>query len=219
MARYQKSAGAGVVGVIAVVVVSVGLFLAGWYVLMANNKPSQSSDSSTSTKADEKPAKVIESKSGNGSFSIVLPDGWNNVIRVKDADYFLVTGTDQPEFKAGKRAMVTDVMGYGSDSPLVFSALIHDNFAPPLGEATDFVFGKGDKLVSGKKYVYEFEQDELEGIGYQRIKGDRNYTYVFPLGGSNGKRELRVNYSVYASDPRNNVSQIDDVVRSIRVLK
>lgn len=224
MTRYQlrkrhAASGFGAVGVAMLLVVVAVVAFGAWYVLQANDTPAGTSQDTPAAETDKAAVRPVETKSGKGGFSIIFPDGWNNIRRDKESDRFVISGTDQPEFKAGQRAMVTDVAGYGSDSAIVFSAMIHNNFAAPQGEATDFVFGKGDDLVSGKKYVYEFEQDELEGIGYQRIKGDRNYTYVFPLGGSDGKRELRVTYSVYASDPRNNIEKIDEVVRTIRVLK
>jgi hypothetical protein len=62
--------------------------------------------------------------------------------------------------------------------------------------------------------MYEYQEDIEVGIGYLRLKGDRDYTYVFDLG--NG-RQLQVFYAVYGSEPRNNIELIDDVVQSIRL--
>lgn len=220
MRTYKSQNGFSAVTIVVLLSALAAAGFFGWYVARANSDVARTTEKSAVAVNDKESSRQpVATASGKGGFSIVLPDGWNNVIRDKNSDLFVVAGTNQPEFGTGRRAMVVDSEGYGSDSALVFSAQIYDNFAPAMGEATDFLFGKGDDLLSGKKYVYEFDKDELEGIGYQRIKGDRNYTYVFPLGGSNGKRELRVTYSVYASDPRNNIDKIDEVVRSIRVLK
>jgi hypothetical protein len=156
--------------------------------------------------------------SGKGGFSIMLPEGWN-VIREKNADRFMVTGMVQPEFKPGQRAMVTDTDVIGSDGALVFIAEIANDLPPPRGEATDFMVGRGDELLSGKRFVHTFEQDEAVSSGVLRSKGDLDYVFTFPLGGRDGKRELRVRYSVYADDPRNNIERVDAAVRSIRLLR
>lgn len=152
-------------------------------------------------------------KSADGGFSIVFPDGWN-VTRLKDADHFVIAGTAQPEFQTGRRAMVTDADGPATDGPAVFNALIGDDLAPPQGQATDFVFGDDNGLLSGKRYVHTYDRDLGADGGQPRADGDRDYSYIFELGGS---RQLRVTYRVYADDPRDNAGRIDQVVRSIRL--
>lgn len=147
--------------------------------------------------------------SGQGRFTITFPSDWAGILKVKDSDWFLISGMEQPKGQPGNA--ITEVDSYGSDSPLVFSALIHDNFAEPEGEVEDFYIGKE---LRGKKYTKVYESDQLVGIGYQRFRGDRDYEYAFDLGDGN---ELRVFYSVYGSDPRNLSEDVDRLVEGIRL--
>lgn len=156
--------------------------------------------------------------SSNGAFSIVFPSGWSGILRVRGEDRFVLPGTGQPDTTGSSTASIRDVASTET-GPNVFEAGIRSDYPPPQGEATDFMFGRGDSLLSGKKFVLSYGQDVPVESGPQRGSGDLDYTYVFALGGKDGRRELRVTYRVYGSDPRNNIGTVDGVVRSIRLLK
>lgn len=147
--------------------------------------------------------------SGQGKFTVIFPDDWVGILKVKDSDWFIIPGMDQPKGQPGKA--ITEIDSYGSDSPVVFSLLAYNNFAEPEGEAEDFYMGKE---LKGKKYTKVYEKDQLVGIGYQRFRGDRDYEYVFDIGDG---YELRASYSVYGSDPRNLSEDVDLLVQSIRL--
>jgi hypothetical protein len=152
-------------------------------------------------------------ESGQGAFSVMFPDGWADIIKVLDSDWFLIGGNKQPEAVSGESVKVTELASYGGDSQSIFSILLHDNFAAPEGVPTEYTLVNGkENPISGKKYIHEYTADTEVGIGYLRIKGDRDYTYVFDVG--NGK-ELRIYYSVYNSDPSNQIEIVDTIVDSI----
>lgn len=167
----------------------------------------------TSKSIDTTPAQAIES--GNGLLSVVFPDGWS-ILRTTDGDDFaLVTPRQtQPDTQPGTPAKITDVATLAGDSPRVFVIAVGDNFAAPLGTASDFSIGKHDTL-NGKKYSYEYPADTEPGLG-ARLSGDRAYEYVFALSGG---KELHIYYDVFGVDPRNQIETIDQVVSSIRILK
>lgn len=151
--------------------------------------------------------------SADNAFTVAFPDGWQ-VVRVTDSGAFHISGKTQPTVTLGTPAVVTDIENYGTDSPGVLSIVVSDNFAPAEGAPTDIAIGKDDQRT-GKKYRFEYTEETLVGIGIPRLKGDLDYTYVFPL--EDGK-ELRVFYSVYGSDPRNQVETIDQLVEQLIIL-
>lgn len=152
-------------------------------------------------------------ESGLGTFSVIFPDGWSDIIRDTESDFFWIGGESQPEIQLGKKPEFKEVKGFGTDSISVFSIHVGDNFSDARGSASDFTVGKDE--LKGKKYVYEYPADTEEyGMGYLRLKGDRDYTYVFDIG--DGK-QLQVWYHVFGVDPRNNVATVDSIVDSIRL--
>ncbi|MEX2006934.1 MAG: hypothetical protein WD877_02100 [Candidatus Saccharimonadales bacterium] len=154
-------------------------------------------------------------ESGQKRFSIIFPDGWGEILKPLDSDWFLINGDKQPTIEIGKPVKITELEGYGGDSLTLFSVLVYDNFAKPRGTAEDYTLTNGkDNPIEGKKYVYIHDKDSLEGIGYQRFKGDRDYEYIFPLGGG---EELRISYSVYGADPRNSLKTVEAIIETIRL--
>jgi hypothetical protein len=151
--------------------------------------------------------------SGKGAFEITFPDGWGPLIKETGADSFILAGTKQPDVTVGEKVKITEVEGAGSDSLSLFSVILlpSGGFAPPMGEANEFTIGKAEDAIVGKKYTHIYTQDEFIGIGHLRLQGDRDYEYVFNVGG----KELRVFYSVHGSDPRNQIELVDEIVRTI----
>lgn len=161
---------------------------------------------------DNQTEQSIEVTSGNSAFSVRLPNSWGEVLRPMDSDAFYIMGTTQPE----GTMEVKDIEGFGTDSPVLFSILIHDNFADPEGEPAPYTLVNGkENSIDGQKYQKIYETDTEVGIGYLRLAGDRDYTYRYVL--EDGK-ELRVYYSVYGNDPRNMITAVDEIVDSIRLL-
>lgn len=149
--------------------------------------------------------------SAQGAYTVSFPGDWGDVISVQDSDWFIIPGQNQPQ----GTFQVVPSESYGSDSPSVFGILVHDNFAPAQGEAEDFTLVNGkENPIKGKKYTKIYQEDELVGIGIQRFAGDRDYEYVFSIG---GKEELRVWYSVYGVDPRNMSVKVEAIIDSIRL--
>ena len=154
-------------------------------------------------------------ESGKGAFTIIFPDGFSPLQKPLDSDSFYLMGTQQPEIKVGEKVVINELESFGTDAPSLFSVLVHDNFSDPRGTAEDYTLVNGKQNpIAGKKYVYSYEQDEAVGIGYQRFKGDRDYEYIFPL--KDGK-QLRVFYSVYGVDPRNNLETVQAIIDTIRL--
>jgi len=159
-------------------------------------------------------SQALVARSDGQAFRVTFPDGWTDVQRVKGQDVFIIPGERQPEARPGRRAMVTDITQAGA-GPAVLSIAVGSSFPEPQGTATDFVFGKGRDLLAGKKFIDDTQGAALaDGQPSGRV---RTYTYVFPLGGKDGARELRINYTVFTSDPRDNITVIESVVRSIRL--
>lgn len=147
--------------------------------------------------------------SGRGGFQIRFPEDWGEVLKVLDSDWFLIPGQQQPSGSL----TINEIASFGSDGSTVFSALVHDSFADPKGEAEPYTLVNAKAHpVEGQKYTLIYEADQTVGIGVQRFKGDRDYEYRFPL--ADGK-ELRVWYSVYGSDLRNNVATVEAIIDSI----
>ncbi len=155
--------------------------------------------------------------SGRGSFKVTLPDGWGPVINDKTSDLVVLPGTTQPTVKKGDKVAINEVSGYGTDSPSVFSMVVHakGEVAQPRGSAEEFTVGKAEDMIKGTKYTFVYPSDDFEGIGYLRLQGDRSYQYVLPL----GDKELHISYSVYGSDPRNLIATVDEIVRTITIPK
>jgi hypothetical protein len=154
--------------------------------------------------------------SGLGAFEVIFPDGMGEIIKPMDSDSFFVMGMTQPDFKVGGETTIKELESFGTDAPSLFNIVVGENFAEPRGTVEEYtlVNGKENSIV-GKRYIYIYEADTEEyGIGYQRYKGDRDYEYIFPLG--NGK-QLRVYYSVWGTDPRNNSVTIEDIIATIRI--
>ena len=150
-------------------------------------------------------------RSAEGGFSMVVPDGWQGILRMQGADWFILSGEAQPQTIPGAPANVEDADMVNS-GPYVFQAQLGTGFGEPKGEAIDFIAGSGDKHLSGKRYLWDAALSPSDPPDM----GTKIYTYVFALGGD---RQLRVSYVVHESDPRDMVVEVDKVVRSIKVLK
>lgn len=153
--------------------------------------------------------------SGLKGFSIIFPDGWKDIIKDNSRDFFIINGEKQPVVTQGQAPVINSMDGFGSDGPTVFGVYIEQVSETPRGTATEFIVGKAEDELRGTKYTYIYETDDTVGaefIGGGRLKGDRDYMYVFKL--KDGK-ELRAWYTVYASDPTNNVATVEDVLRTI----
>jgi hypothetical protein len=156
---------------------------------------------------------VVSSK---GRFTVSIPNGWE-IQSATEYDGFLIRGEKQPTMDTSKKLKVTKIDSFCCHGPDVFSMKVDEKQQTPRGEVTDFTVNNGDKtnMLTGKKYVYEYDQD-LKGDYVTRVKGDRDYVYTFDVGGG---KELVINYSVYASDPKNQISTIDKLVQSLRLQK
>lgn len=155
--------------------------------------------------------------SGKANFELNLPDGWGPVLNIQDSDYLVMLGTQQPTLTSGAETTIESIEGYGGDSPVLFSVMTtsESTYINPSATVSDFTLTNGkENSIEGKKYTYIFDEDKLEGIGYQRYKGDRNYTYKFSL--PNGLY-LVINYSVYGADPRNQADTVEAIIDTIRI--
>jgi hypothetical protein len=180
---------------------------------VADRQESATQTESSETTTNSEGSTII--KSGSGGFHVVVPDGWGPLVRPLDSDALFMGGTAQPDVGLGNKTLVQDMPSYGKDGPSVFVVVLLDKggAAEPRGVASEFIIGKGDEALAGKKYTHTYAQDEFEGLGKLRLQGDRDYEYVFAV----KDKELHVYYSVYGSDPRNLVETVDDIVRSITV--
>lgn len=154
--------------------------------------------------------------SGKDGFETILPDGFGPVINVKNDNALFVAGTRQPELKIGSPVKIENVDGYGTDAPGLFSiVLLEEATDTPRGSAESHTLVNGkENPIDGKKYTYIYREDSLEGIGHQRFEGDRDYVYLFSLPGG---KQLIVTYSVYGSDPRNNVETVEAIIDNIKL--
>lgn len=195
----------------------------GWLLYRVENVADKQAKTNTIIKEDNSGVSSADTgwntvvKSGSGGFELTLPDGWGPITRDLNSDYIILPGMLQPTVQKGKEVKVNDVEGHGSDSPSLFSVVLakKDAVAAPRGEASEFRIGKAEGEIIGKKYVYTFPQDDLDGIGIVRFKGDRVYEYVLPF----GDKELHVYYNVYGSDPRNLSVTVDEIVRTAMPVK
>lgn len=156
--------------------------------------------------------------SGRSGFTISVPNGWGPLTKDTGRDFFIIPGMQQPTLGAGAVTKVNNSDGYGSDSASVFMIMLSkDGLGDvPRGTAEEFIIGKGEDALVGKKYSYIYPKDDLAGIGYLRSQNDRDYYYTFTTADG---RKLDVTYSVYGSDPRNLVATVDAIVQSIVVKK
>jgi hypothetical protein len=211
----KEQGGFNALVVVLAVVVAGAIGYTGWYVRQSRQAAPKTTLSSTyAQSAYQNTGWNKTVTSGKGAFRITFPDGWN-VARDTNSDAFMIGGEAQPTVKAGTPAVVTSAP-FGSDGPVVLFIFVSSGAdSAPRGAASDFLLENGKtNPVQGKKYVYEYPADLAADVGGQRIKGDRDYAYVFDLGGG---KHLEVLYSVYASDPRNNIQTIDELLRTIRL--
>lgn len=211
MSRNEK--GFGVIEVALVLVILGIIGFTGWRVYEANREVSQTPiDNSTVVPSDNDETSWQRIESGDKSFSVQIPDGWGEIQRPKSEDLLSIMGQQQPKYQAGKPVTIKDVEGWGTDAPVVFTILIHDNIAEPRGSAAEFTAGE----LKGKKYNYVALEDTERGLG-QEDKGDKYYDYRFDLG--DGK-QLVIWYNVYVkTDPTDQIKTIDRIVESIQVKK
>lgn len=158
-----------------------------------------------------------EVTSGKSSFSICIADGWGPIQRVAGSDELWLVGLKQQETQVGKPVKVLEAAHGPLEGGALFAVFIEASSKAPQGHPTKFGFGKDENALQGMRYVYEYPRDTPAGyMDSDRIKGDRDYVYVFDLG---NRKQLRVWYSIYAVDPRNNIQTIDAMVRTIRINK
>lgn len=216
--KKPSQAGFAHIGLVLLLIIILGVVGGGAYYVWHKNHEKKAGSSPTNSKTNTSSDATNNGQSGpvtsgKGAYSISFPNGWN-VLKDDASDSFMVAGETQPAADSSEVAKVTTTT-FGGDGAFVFLATIQDKSDVPKGVAKDFTLTNGkDHPIQGKKYVYEYEADTPAGLGAsdERIKGDRDYNYVFDLGGG---KELRVMYSVYASDPRNLVSTVDQIVNSI----
>lgn len=153
--------------------------------------------------------------SGKQAYSVEIPRGWGPVIRASDTDMLMMNGETQPSHDESKAVEVRTTDAYGHDGPVIFTIGVFEvvDASMPAGTKTDFVVGKGEEAITGARYAYTYPEDTEQGIG-ARLAGDRDYLYQFAL---KDGRFLRASYHVYGSDPRNLVSQFDEVIRSLKI--
>lgn len=154
--------------------------------------------------------------SGRKAFEITFPDGMGEVIKPLDSDAFYIMGMNQPSLQPGETVNVRETEGFGTDSASLLSIVLLDQeITQPQGIQESFTLAnRKENPVIGKKYSYTYENDEIEGIGYQRFAGDRNYTYVFPLKNSH---QLVIFYAVYGNDPHNHMATVEEIINTIYI--
>lgn len=225
--KYRSQAGVAHLGLVLLIVLVLGVVGGGGYYVWHKNQDKNADSSQKTTDSDSKDSNsnnIDPGASGNGwsepihsgkhAYAVSFPDGWS-VLKDTNSDSFMISGETQPVTSAGKAAKVTSTV-FGSDGPIVLFVTVQARSDVPQGTVSEFTLQNGkENPIKGKKYAYEYTADSTgEGLGGQRIKGDRDYTYVFDVG--DGK-ELRVMYFVYASDPRNLVQTIDQLVNTIKL--
>lgn len=208
--------------ILLLVLLVAALAVIGWLVFMkddkantqqsANTEHHHDTDEDESAGATQPPLSYQSQKvtSAKNRFTVEIPQGWNELIRPLDADQLMMAGTTQPTYSAGKAVTVTDMQSYGTDSPHVLTMLVHDNFGEPEGSEEDFSLPNNEKPITGKKYTKVYT-DTVEGLG-GHTKGEKFYNYRFPLKDGN---TLYISYNVYTEDLKDQVSTVDEVVRSI----
>ncbi len=220
MKMNQKGIGATVILITIVIVALLGTV--GWLVYdrQKTNTDNDKATTETSTQEtadstqEDEPKMSYEGQkvtSGRDRFTIEIPQGWGELFRPTDSDRLVLNeGTKQPIYSAGKQVTVTDIPGFGSDGPRVFSVFVHGNVAPAEGTPSDFTLSNNGQPIEGTKYAITYT-DTLEGLGGHE-KGEKHYEYWFKLKDGNN---LVVWYSVYNEDLNDQSSLIDEVVHSI----
>lgn len=200
---------------IILVLLVASLGLGAWNTVQINKdeEPAAKTEATDETDKADNNLWATVVKSGQEGFEVTLPDGWGPLLNDTTADAIIMSGTSQPTVEDGAEVTVTEVNGFGSDSPGLFSILLSDNVAQPEGTASEFNIGKGEDELKGQKYIKEYTEDTEVGISTLRLKGDRDYHYHFERDGA----DLHVMYSVYGSDPRNQITTVDEIVRYIRL--
>jgi hypothetical protein len=158
----------------------------------------------------------LQMTSAQGGFSVVIPSGWGQVSKIANSDRLVIAGKSQPVEDAGHAVQVGELSSYDETIPAVLDIRIASSLPDPEGQVSDLQIGSGKQLLSGKKFVYTYDLDQTDPLGHARKQGDKDYVYSFSLGSG---RELRVTYSIYAADNRDQSTTIDQLVRSIRKLK
>lgn len=205
--------------VIIVLVVLVGAV--GWLVYRTEDVAKHDHATAASEKDDANDTSntvgYTDVKSGGGAFQLSIPDGWGPLTNVIDSDMIVLSSSKQPTLTVGEKPEITEVQSYGKDGASIFMAVMvkKGEAAAPRGEASEFKVGKAEDEIVGTKYSYIFDKDELEGLGYQRFKGDRTYEYVLPF----EDKELHVVYNVFGDDPRNLSVVVDEIVRTATLAK
>jgi hypothetical protein len=159
-------------------------------------------------------------KSARGAFEVTFPDGLGEVLKPLGHDAFYVSGPNQPTIAMGGKTSIRALEGLegpAEGSPQLLSLEIIDAQESPRGFGSEFTLKNDGSSVTGKKYTYVYNRDEPESAGhiYRRLKGDRNYEYIFSIG--DGKL-FRVYYAVYAADPQDNAQLIEAIIDTVRLL-
>lgn len=206
--------------VILIFIISL-VVIAGWLVydrqinITSGNadKDSQATNKKTENTADTSNLTYQSQKvtSGEGSFTVDIPQGWGVFLRPLDSDRLLMlAGTQQPQYTAGEKLTITDLPNFDSDSQQVFSIAMLSAVAPSTGEVADFTLPNNGQPLAGKKYTRTITET-TDGL-YTSNKGDKHYTYVFKL--TDGKT-LQVEYSVFTDDLNDQVNLVDEIVNTI----
>jgi hypothetical protein len=193
------------------------LILAGWAVwhFVLHHKPAAASGP-VAVNTQPGQAGPMQVTSADGGFSVVIPSGWGKVLKIADGDRLVIAGTDQPTENATQPVRLEQAASYDDNTPAVLDIQIASGLPTPEGQASDLQVGSGRQLLSGKKFSHNYDSDGPDALGHARKQGEKDYIYSFSLGND---RELRVTYSVYASDARDQSATVDQLVRSIRKLK
>lgn len=212
MAKSRQT-GFGHFEVFAALMAIVAIGAISWYVWRLQNSNQAGLNHATDQLAAQHSGWNKTVTSGKGAYSVTFPDGWH-VLRDTNSDSFMIGGEAQPEIKAGTAPVVTNTQ-FGSDGSVVlFMTLFTGSASVPNSTSSSYTLENGkENPIVGKKYFYEYPADQTGGLG-SRLKGDKDYIYLFDLGNN---KHLQVRYSIYGSDPRNMVSTVEALIRTIRL--
>ena len=216
--KLTTQKGFSVIEILLLVLLTATLSGTGWYVYNQATKNDDTTKNQTTTSvanskdSDENGLKIV--KSGKNGFQVAFPQNWGKIYNVLDGDFMIKVDENQPDKTNEKTLKIQEVPSLGRDGSVVFSIIYDKETVQPNPDASSspFTIDKGINAVKGTKYVYEYSGDTGPGLG-ARKKGEKEYMYFFEHGGKN----LVVTYNIYASDPRNFVDQVDDIVRSIQL--